>query len=272
MAFDPRPAYMRGQPLNQPKLQPGQTVVGGRVVSSQRANPKMYDLTTEAGNLAYAQLNDEQRRAVDRQQELEQISQSEKQMMKILKQQPAYKSSFGSKEVKGFQKEAYGTGPLAEYQAMREQARQAAKGQQESLQRGLSDELQNQSIAQGGAQANAYSQLAQGGGLSSGARERIASNLGNQSLAARQGARLQQMRGAQDVEQGLAEQQMGLTAKEAADRRAMQNAYMQMQSGETAARNQFEQEKYGKKADVLSGLARARVDATTNAYRRAREE
>lgn len=256
----------------QPTLQPGQTLVNGRAASTVAPKAGAYNLGTEAGQLQYAQLNDEQRRAYDYLQQQKDLQQAQTSMESILNQRPGRKSALDTAESQRFKSEAYGTGPLAEYQAMREQSRLANQSQQQKMQQGLSDELQNQTLGQAGAQANAYSQLAQSGGLSSGSRERLAGSLGAQSLQARQAARLQNMRGTQDLESQYQQGLMGLTSKEAEARRGMQNAYLGMQSQDVGGANQFAQDVYGKRADVLAGLAKAKMDLTSNAYRRGREE
>lgn len=226
------------------------------------------NLTTSAGQSAYRQLNKDQRKAYDYQVQQQNIRQAEREMNKILSQRPQLKSAMGTSEMAAFQKEAYGKDPLAEFQSMRDQARLAQEQQRRGMEQGLSDELQNQSIGEAGAQANAYSQLAQGGGLSSGARERIASGLGQQSLAQRQAARLQTQRGLQGLESQYQQGLMDLTGKEAAQRRQMQNAYMDLQRGDIESQNRFAQEMYGKKADVMAGLAKARMDAAGQLMRK----
>ena len=196
----------------------------------------------------------------------DQLAASEKSMQDLLAQQPTRISNMGSAETMALKNDAYGSGPLAEYQAMREQSRLA--NEQGGVQRaqGLSDELQNQSTAQGGAQANAYAQLAQGGGLSGGARERIASGLGQQNMLAAQTARLGAQRAGEAANNAYAQGQLDITGREAESRRGMQNAYLGMQGADTAAANQFAQDQYGRKLDVGTGLAKARQDVISNAY------
>ena len=196
----------------------------------------------------------------------QQLSASERQMNKLLKQQPGRLSNMGSAETLALKGDAYGTGPLAEYTAMRGQQKSAYE--QGARRRGqeLSDTLQNQSAVQGGAQANAYSQLAQGGGITGGARERIASGLGQQSMMDAQQARLQTQRAGEDATSAFDQGQLDLTAKEAGDRRGMQNAYLAMQGADVAGQNQFAQDAYGRKLDVGTGIAKARQDVVMNAY------
>jgi hypothetical protein len=189
-------------------------------------------------------------------------------MQNILNKAPKYASAMQSPEFSQFKSEAYGTGPLAEYDAMRKQAKLAAEQGRTRLGQQLTDEMGNLSLNQAGQTANAYSQLAQGGGLSSGARERIAGSMGQQSMAARQAARLQSQRQGQDLESQLAQGEQDLLAKESAARRGMQNTYMDMLAKDVAAKSAFDQSMYGKRADVEAGLAKARMDATMNAYKK----
>jgi hypothetical protein len=228
----------------------------------------MYDMNTEEGQQAYRRLSKDQRAAYDRVQQQADIGRAEREMNKILNQRPELKSIMGSDEAKFMQQEAYGGGPLAEFQAMREKARLGAEQGRQRLAQGLSDELQNLSTSQAGQAANAYSQLAQSGGLSSGARERIAGGLGQQALAARQASRLQNQRQGMELESNLQQGMQDLIGQEASTRRGLQNAYMAMKGQDLATQNQFAQDVFAKKADVQSNLAKARMDAAANAYRK----
>lgn len=224
-------------------INPMAGMVGAGVMAKKASNAK-----ATANRNAYDQLAQDQ------------INQAQKSQLDILKKQPGYQSALDTAESQKFKNEAYGSAPLAEYESMRGQAGLANTQQQQKLQQGLSDEMQNQSLAEGGAQANAYSQLAQGGGLSGGARERIAGGLGQQSLQARQAARLQTQRAGTDLESGYQQQLMGLTGKEAADRRGMQNAYLGMQATDVGAKSSFGQSQYDKEAAIRSGAAKAKQD------------
>lgn len=189
------------------------------------------------------------------------VGESERQQLDILKQMPARQSVMGTEEAKALQQEAYGAGPMKEYEAQRGQARELAGQQERQLGEQLTGELENQAVGAGGAQANAYSQLAQSGGLSSGARERIASGLGEQSLAQRQAARLQSGRGLADLRSQAAQQQLGITAAEGATQRGLRGDYLKALGGDIESQNAYEMMKFGKKSDILSGSSKARQDA-----------
>lgn len=249
-----------------------------RAIAHAKANPTVraprattanaYNMGSAEGQKAYKKMNKEEKAAFDYNAQQANLSKAEREMQKILKQQPKRQTSMGSRETIKLKQEAYGTGPLAEYEAMRKQAALAKEQGGQRLQQGLSDELQNLSMNEAGQTANAYSQLAQSGGLSSGARERVAGSMGQQALAARQGQRLQTQRAGETLESQYLQGQQDILGQEAAQRRALQNAYLDMQRGDTEAANQFAQNQYAKKADVAAGLAKAKMDAATNAYRK----
>lgn len=241
-----------------------------KTVSNKPANvsANAYNMGSSAGQQGYQNLSKQDRAAFDYNQQQQNLSNSERQMKAILKNQPKRMSAMGTAEMGKFKSEAYGTGPLAEYEAMRQQASLAKQQGGQRLQRGLSDELQNLSLGQAGETANAYANLAQSGGLSSGARERVAGSMGQQSLAARQAQRLQTQRAGEDLESQYLQGQQDILGKEAGQRRSMQNTYLDLQRGDVEGQNQFNQSAYGKKADVEAAMAKARLDAQMNAYRK----
>jgi hypothetical protein len=202
-------------------------------------------------------LSKDEQRALDDKNARAKMNSDRTKILGMLDKQPALKSALATKEAKQLQSEAYGTGPLAEYESMRAQARGAADQARTRLGQGLSDEIQSQSIAGAGAQANAYSQLAQEGGLSSGARERIASGgTANQMMQAQQ-ARLQNSRQMQENDFKLQDSMLGLSGNEAKDRRGMQNTYLQLQQGDIGSQNQFNQNKFDKKLGVQTDFMKA---------------
>jgi hypothetical protein len=71
-----------------------------------------------------------------------------------------------------------------------------------------------------------------------------------------------------DLQSQFEQGQQDLMAKEAGARRGMQNTYMDMLAKDVAGRSAYDQATYGKKADVQAGLAKARMDAASNAYRK----
>lgn len=184
-------------------------------------------------------------------------------LRKLLADQPERMSALLSKEAEGLKAEAYGTGPLAEFTAMREQARLANEQGSQRIDQQLQDELQGQAVSGAGARMNAYSQLAQEGGLSSGARERIASGGSNEQMMQAQQARMAQQRAQQNQAAEYAKGALGLTAQEAAARRGMQDKYLSMQSQDIQNENQFKQDKYGKRAELEAGLLKSQRESET---------
>jgi hypothetical protein len=224
-------------------------------------NASQFNMSTVQGQKNFNMLSKEQKKALQEKNRIAEQTSSEAGLRNLLKQRPDRKSALGTSESQAFKSEAYGTGPLAEYESQRAQARQAFDQGKQSQANKFSDEQQNSSISQAGQQANAYSQLAQGGGLSGGARERIASSLGSGNLMNQQAARLSNQRAMQDQENTLASGLLDLTGKEAEQRRSMQNAYMTMQQSDITGENQAAQDRYNKQADVEAGILKARSDA-----------
>jgi len=184
----------------------------------------------------------------------------EQALRKLMKAQPAYESLLKSSAAQDLQKSAYGTDPLAEFQAQRAQAQAAAEQGKLKIGQQLHDELQDQSIAQAGQTANAYSQLAMGGGLSSGARERVASGGLESNLYAAQAARLDNQRALQEQQSTLDQGLLGITAKEGETRRGLQNSYLDLQKQDTAGINSYKQDQWAKRADLESGILKSRSE------------
>lgn len=167
-----------------------------------------------------------------------QIKAAEDPIRKLLQQAPKYQSTLGTPEFERLRAEAFGTGPLAAYEAARQQARLQSQRA-----------IENQSTEGASAVQNAYSQLAMGGGLSSGARERIASGGGRQSILARQGLRSTEMNSLAD-----------LGTKEAAERISGQKSVTDALTAEKQRQNEFAQKNYELKAQVEGGLAKSRAE------------
>ena len=110
----------------------------------------------------------------------------------------------------------------------------------------LQDALQAQTQAQGGQVANAYSQLAMGGGLSSGARERIAAGGAQSGLLSRQGLRSQ-----------AAKNLMDLGISEEGQRFASRGGVLQSQMQDIANKNTAAQDAWKTKAQTLAGLGQS---------------
>lgn len=164
----------------------------------------------------------------------------------LLAQNPEYISELSSPEAQQMKKYAFGT----------DQSEQFKKAQ-ELLALQQQQALEDQATAAGGQQANAYSQLAMGGGLSSGARERVAAGLGDQNLLASQGIRRQGQTGLLDLSkteeaqraqrQGeiLSAQQKDIAGKNAANQAAYQNKLQGQMALEAAKSQEMAQSTYG---------------------------
>jgi len=184
--------------------------------------------------------------AAEEQAKKDAIAAAEAPVRKLLAEAPKYQSTLNTPEFERLRAEAFGTGPLAAYEAARQQARLQS-------QRAIED----QSREGASAVQNAYSQLAMGGGLSSGARERIASGGGRQSIFARQGLRGTEMTSLAD-----------LGTKEAAERMAGQKSITDALTAEKQRQNDFAQKSYELRAQVEGGLAKSQAErqiAETNA-------
>lgn len=113
-------------------------------------------------------------------------------------------------------------------------------------QQNLQDALQAQAQGQGGQLANAYSQLAMGGGLGSGARERIAAGGAQSGLLARQGLRSQ-----------AAKNLMDLGISEEGQRFQTRGGILESQMRDISNKNTAAQEAWKTKAQTLAGLGTA---------------
>jgi hypothetical protein len=184
----------------------------------------------------------------------------EEKLNQLLKSRPAFKSITGEKEYKQIADQAYGTGDLPQYALLKQQAEQAAAEGKTGLAQQLNDELQNQSIAGGGAQANAYSQLAMGGGLSGGARERIAASGAEDQMRQAQSARLTEMRGQMGLE---AKKQAGLLdigAKGAEARAGMQQRLLDTRASDLGSERAAAESAYQKEVDLQAAKAKAQKE------------
>jgi hypothetical protein len=160
--------------------------------------------------------------------------------------------------------EAYGTGTIDAYDAERKLA-----GQQESVantgaDRRLSDSLEAANTAGNGATMNAYNALATGG-LSSGARERVAAGGAQNQFAAQQSARLAADRAKQDNAMQLQTGLLGIGSDEAKQRMAERGSVVDATTKDLAAKNQYGQDMYNKKADLQAGFLKSAADQRTAA-------
>jgi len=192
------------------------------------------------GRVFYSSAQPQARPKTKQELALERVGQNYQQdsanIMGLLRGLPQYKSSLATPEFEQLKSQAFGTGPLDLYERQRE-----AQGMQ--LQRGI----EGQTAAQQGQLANAYSQLAMGGGLSSGARERIGLGGVQQGLLDRQRLRAQNM---SDLS--------NLGISEAGTRMDMQRSITDQLTGERSRQQQFEMDRARQIAEAQAGLLKGR--------------
>lgn len=190
----------------------------------------------------------------------------ENKLRGLLRQAPKYKSAIDNKEFNQLRSDAFGKGPMAAFDPQRQQAQLLADQQKQELGNQLTDNMNAGAVSAAGAQANAYSQLAQEGGLSSGARERIAAGGAQNAFAARQQARLDNQRLLQQNASNLQSNLLGVGAQEAQARLGLQGKVADAVTADKAAANQFAQDQYGKRADLEAGILKSKSDARTQAF------
>lgn len=154
----------------------------------------------------------------------------------LLDQRPGYQSALDTDVYKQMRERALGTGDFGATPLLRQRAQMEGQRNLESL-----------SQQQAGGQANAYSQLAMSGGLSSGARERIASGGMNTALLGRQAAR-----------QGTAQNLANIDIDQEGQRGQLLGQYAQATAADTSAKNQSAQDAYTLKAQTQAGLLKSR--------------
>lgn len=167
----------------------------------------------------------------------------------LLKNLPQYQDSLKGKEWEQAYGEAYGTGPMAAYEALRKGATEREANEQQRLAAALQDELQGVDVGRAGQLVNAYGGLAMGGGLSSGARERLGASSLESAMGQRQAQRLQSQRSLFDLGAKTREQMLGIGAEEAKTRMGMQEAIVKAKQAEELRRQQMEMERANKMAD-----------------------
>jgi len=169
-------------------------------------------------------------------------------LMGVLNQRPEYKSILGG----DFQKErdyAFGNESSPGFLLQRQREDQ-----------NLQDALQAQTQTGLGQTANAYSQLAMNGGLSSGARERIAQQSANQGILARQQLRGQNARNLMDL--GINEEGQRLQSRA---------GVLQAQMQDATNSNNFAQESWKTRANTLAGLSQAESQQSAALANRAKD-
>jgi hypothetical protein len=151
---------------------------------------------------------------------------------------PKYKSSINFDEFKDLKKYAYGTEDSPYAQMLREQA--------------LAQTSEGVDAAQRDSQAglgNIYSQLAMGGGLSGGSRERLAGSAGEQALMARQGVR-----------RAGDESQMNIGLQEAQAKQGAQESVLNAIKGDRTSRAQFDMDRWKMKTDQEAAIMKSQAE------------
>lgn len=162
----------------------------------------------------------------------------EDELRKVVSSGPEFQSALDFDEFGKFKDFAYGTED-SPYAAL---ARQRIGDQ--TLQ-GL-DQV-NQSSQQG--LSSIYDQLAMGGGLSGGARERLAGSAGEQALMARQGVRQSGVEGERDLDMNQADQRMGAQEK-----------YMDAVRSDNQSKSQFELDRWKQRADTDAAILKSQTE------------
>lgn len=170
----------------------------------------------------------------------EQQDRARADLMGVLAERPDYKTVIGSPEWQKMTSYAFGTEEDPGFAMQRQ--REAGN---------LSDALQQSTVGQAGQQANAYSQLAMNGGLSSGARERIAGGGAVSGLLARQGLRGQNAKNLMDI--GIAEEGQRFGAKQ---------GVLQGQMTDATNANNYAQQNWQTRANTIAGLSQAEGQQT----------
>lgn len=167
-------------------------------------------------------------------------------------------NTLGSDEFRRMREFAFSGAEDPVFAAQRAAAGTAAEAQRGRTRADALAALQAQDRSLAGQTANAYSQLAMGGGLSSGSRERIASGAANQNLLARQGLRGEEMRGLTSI--GTAEQgALGeLGVAEAKARQEQQARITDALAKEEARKVQLRQDILNKKLETEGALLKAK--------------
>lgn len=172
-----------------------------------------------------------------------QIDQTERKLMELSAQRPGYSFAYGSPEFQSLRSQLSSGGPLETFEKAR----------------GLLDLKSRQNIDRqtadlAGQQAGAYSQLAMGGGLSSGARERIA-----------QGGLLGNIQARQALRGETQSQYADLAGREAQEKLALQQQIANIAAQEEQRRQQMEMERWKTEMETRAAIEKSRQQAQATA-------
>ena len=171
------------------------------------------------------------------------IDRTESKLEGLLQQKPGYNFSYGSNEFNDLRKQVASGGPLEHFQQARQLLKQKA-GQN----------LDRQTSDRAGQQATAFSQLAMGGGLSSGARERVAQGGLQGNLMARQ-----KLRG--ETQNQFAE----IGGMEAKEKLGLQQKIADIAAKEDQRRQQMAQDRWKVEMETRASLEKSRQQANATA-------
>lgn len=104
---------------------------------------------------------------------------------------PEYENALDYKEFNTLRDQAFSDDPIAQYEILRDKLHSGEQDGMTRIDQSLQDELETADVMGAGQLQNAYNSMAMGGGLSSGARERLQAGSLEERLRARQGQRLQ---------------------------------------------------------------------------------
>lgn len=172
-----------------------------------------------------------------------QIGQTEQKLEGLMAQRPGYNFSYGSPEFQRLRQQSAGAGPLDQYEQARTlldlKSRQNIDGQTADL---------------AGQQAGAYSQLAMGGGLSGGQRERVAQSGLQGNIQARQALRGETQN-----------QYAGIAAQEAQEKIGLQKQIAEIAASEDQRRQEMEHNRWKTEMETRASIEKSRQQANATA-------
>ena len=161
-----------------------------------------------------------------------------KDLNKLLKTKPKYRSGIANPEFEKLRAFSSSTSDSPYFSMLKDQQAQRSNQQ-----------VQGVDASSQGQLSNAYSNLAMGGGLSSGSRERLAGDASMSSLAARQQAR-----------QAGSDAMSGLGLEQEKQRMGAQESVLNALSGEAGRQSGFEQEQWKTGVDAQQALKKSQAE------------
>lgn len=187
-----------------------------------------------------------------------QTTSDEDRLRDMFKKLPQYENALTLPEFAQLKNEAFGTGPIDIYEKMRAQQAEAQANEQGRLGQQLNQSLQNADQAQGGQLGNIYSTLAMGGGLSSGARERLGEEAMLGGMMQKQDIRGANERSVYDLLAKGREDLLGIGTKEADYRMQGRDKYTQALIDERKRKQDYNLNRANQGLGIEAGFAQAR--------------